>query len=65
MKRANTRQNMTNNNNNNKGKQVWYFWQSRFAFLRNNRYFEIQTWINVYSVKSYLVRFIQLSSANM
>ena len=38
---------------------------NRTNFLRNNRYFEIQTSINVNSVKRYLVRFIQLSSAIM
>ena len=61
MKRAYTKQKMTNNNNNNKRKQVLYFRQSRSAFLHNNLYFEIQTYINVNSIKRYLVRFIQLS----
>ena len=39
----NLRQRMTNNNNNNKRKQVGYFQQSLSAFLRDNRYSEIQT----------------------
>ena len=65
MKHAHLWQRMTNNNNNNKRKQVWYLRQSRSAFLRNNRYFEIQPEINVNSIKPYLVRFMQLSSASM
>ena len=41
MKHAHSWQRMTNNNNNNKRKKNPG--QSRSAFLRNNRYFEIQT----------------------
>ena len=65
MKRAHTRQRMTKNNNNNKRKQFWYFQQSQAAFLRNYRYFEIQTYKNLNFIKRYLVQFIQVSSACM
>ena len=43
MKHAHSTQRMTNNKNNNKRKHVRYFRQFRSTFLRNNRYFEIQT----------------------
>ena len=45
MKHAHARQRMSNNNNNNKRKQFWYFWRSWSAFLCNDHYFEIQTYI--------------------